>query len=72
MDLLFVWCLVIVADHSYNSHVVSKLDEVVGAMSVDAVVDVWHDQDWTQGKTLRNTSVEDDGGGCGVAHPEVC
>jgi len=30
-----------------------------------------HVQDWTQKTALRNTSFEDDGGGCGGAYPDL-
>lgn len=63
LDLLSVWCLIIVADQSHNGHVISEFDEGVGAVGGDAVVGVQREQDWTEDTALRNISVEDDGGG---------
>lgn len=54
------WHIVIVDDNSHNSCVVRKLDEVVRAVVGDAVVDVPHEQDWTQDAALKNFRVEDD------------
>ena len=40
-------------------------------MGSDAVMGVQRIQNWTQNTALRNTSIEDDGGGCGGAHPDM-
>lgn len=40
-------------------------------MSSDAVMNVQCVQGWTQHTALRNTSIEDDGGGCGGAHSDM-
>lgn len=71
MDLLPVWCLVIIVDQSNNGCVVSKFYKGVGSVGGDAVVGVQCVQDWFKDTAPGNTSVEDDGGGCGGAHPDM-
>ena len=40
-------------------------------MGGDTVICVQRVQNWTQNTPLRNTSIEDDGGECGGAHPDM-
>lgn len=58
------------ADHSYNSCVVSKLVEGVGAAGGDSFMGVQR-QSSTQKADPENTRVEDNYGGCGSAHLDM-
>ena len=68
-DLLSVGLLIVAGDQAYDSRVISKLNDGVGAVGGQAVMREQGVQERTEHAALGGTCVESQGGGCGAAYP---
>ncbi|KAI3372494.1 hypothetical protein L3Q82_022695 [Scortum barcoo] len=68
-DLLSVGRLIVAGDQANDGRVVSKFDDVVGAVGGHAVMREQGVQQRAEHTALGGAGVQSQGGGCGAAHP---